>query len=440
MSEPHRRRALENIKAIRSADVWKGDRLAATLTRTDAGVEFAYTADYLARPGPAVATTLPLTDATTLTPAGAVPAFFAGLLPEGRRLSSLRRAVKTSADDDLTLLIAVGADPVGDVRVFPAGQEPHEVRPLVEVQRGWSEVSFREVLADAGVRDPIALAGVQDKASAGMISLPLHQAGRSFILKIDPPEYRHMVLNENYFLTLARRAGFPVVNAHVVFDREERPGLLVERFDRVWDERTGSVRALPVEDASQLLGLYPADKYQVSSERVAQAIAAVCAARPLALREVFRQVVFAWLTGNGDLHAKNLSVMGSASGEWRVAPAYDIPSTAPYGDRTLALSVGGRRNGLSRRSLLSFAAAIGLPERAATQTLDSVLRATAPVLDEWSASGTSPFGSQQARQTLRVLRHRRHTAVGQRSDRTTSQRPPRCVRPTSPHTWLGRPG
>ena len=32
---------------------------------------------------------------------------FAGLLPEGRRLGALRRAVKTSADDDLTLLLAV---------------------------------------------------------------------------------------------------------------------------------------------------------------------------------------------------------------------------------------------------------------------------------------------------------------------------------------------
>ena len=58
MSDRPRRPALDGIKAIRSADVWKGSRLAATLTRTDAGVAFAYTADYLAQPGPPVATTL----------------------------------------------------------------------------------------------------------------------------------------------------------------------------------------------------------------------------------------------------------------------------------------------------------------------------------------------------------------------------------------------
>ena len=43
------------------------------------------------------------------------------LLPEGRRLGALRRAVKTSADDELSLLLAVGADAIGDVQVVPSG-------------------------------------------------------------------------------------------------------------------------------------------------------------------------------------------------------------------------------------------------------------------------------------------------------------------------------
>src|SRR5438552_2279477 len=53
---------------------------------------------------PAVATTLPVTPEPLVRTGGAVPAYFAGLLPEGRRLGALRRAVKTSADDELSLL------------------------------------------------------------------------------------------------------------------------------------------------------------------------------------------------------------------------------------------------------------------------------------------------------------------------------------------------
>jgi serine/threonine protein kinase HipA of HipAB toxin-antitoxin module len=56
-------------------------------------------------------------------PVGAVPPFFAGLLPEGRRLSALRAAVKSSGDDELSLLLAVGGDTVGDIEILPEGAD-----------------------------------------------------------------------------------------------------------------------------------------------------------------------------------------------------------------------------------------------------------------------------------------------------------------------------
>ena len=92
---------LTGIVEVHAADVWKGGTLAAHLTRTPDGVVFAYADGY---DGPAVATTLPVNSDPVLRPSGAVPAYFAGLLPEGRRLGTLRRAVKTSADDELMLL------------------------------------------------------------------------------------------------------------------------------------------------------------------------------------------------------------------------------------------------------------------------------------------------------------------------------------------------
>jgi len=340
-----------------------------------------------------------------------VPAFFAGLLPEGRRLSDLQRAVKTSVDDDLTLLLAVGADPVGDVQVIPHGRSPSRVTPLVQVDKSWNEVSFRELLANAGVSDMVALAGVQDKASASMLSAPVTKANLRYILKIDPIDYPCIVRDEAYFLDLARRARFPVARAEVILDRDELPGLLVERFDRVVDRTTGRVTAVAMEDAAQVMGRYPKDKYAVTAEAAVHALAGVCAAQAVALRAIFQQIVFAWLTGNGDQHAKNLSVL-AAGDEWRISPAYDVPSTIAYGDRTLALSVGGRKDGLSRRSLIEFARTIGLNEKAATSVLDSVLRATAPVFDDWREGGQSPFLREQTDDTLRVLRHRRGAALG----------------------------
>ena len=57
-------------------------------------------------------------------PAAAAPAFFADL-PEGRRLTALRRTVGTSADDEFSMLLAVGGDTIGDVQVLPVGDTPH---------------------------------------------------------------------------------------------------------------------------------------------------------------------------------------------------------------------------------------------------------------------------------------------------------------------------
>jgi serine/threonine-protein kinase HipA len=407
-STPHHPRAdLHELTSIREAHVFKGDRLAAMLRRSPSGVEFGYLSEYLAAGGPPVATTLPLTDVPTLSPAGAVPPYFAGLLPEGRRLSSLRRAVKTSADDDLSLLLAVGTDTVGDVTVLPVGGVPAEPQPLVVADRNFDQLSFSDLLDAAGVVDRVALAGVQDKMSTRVLSLPLQYAGRRYILKLDTPDTPHIVANEDYFIRLAAAARFPVVSASVVHDAAGRPGLLVERFDRE-AKPDGGTAALAVEDGAQALGIYPADKYAVSAESVVGRLADLCAARPVALRDLYRQLAYAWLTGNGDVHAKNLSIIKHDE-EWRVSLAYDLPSTLPYRDTTMALSMLGKKTGVSRKKLLEFAAAVGLPPKVATRVLDEVLAATETALD-WPA--TSPYAPETARDVLRSLRHRRRLVAG----------------------------
>jgi serine/threonine-protein kinase HipA len=389
---------LDEVAAVRTADVYKNGRLAAHLHRAGDGTVFRYAGEYLAAGGPPVATSLPLTELPRATPAGAVPPFFAGLLPEGRRLSALRRAVKTSADDEFSLLLAVGRDVVGDVQVVREGEEPTPAEPLVTVQREWSETRFADVLSEAGVVDPVALPGVQDKVSARMIVIPVAKADARWLLKIDPLEFPHVVENEAFFLEWARRAKVPAVEATVVRDVDDRPGLLVRRFDRTPDP-------LPCEDACQVLDRWPADKYNVTAEEVAVALAGVCGAPVVALRAVFQQLCFAWLTGNGDVHAKNVSVIGEG-GEWRVAPAYDVPSTVVYGDVSMALPIGGRKRGLSRKRLLGFAASIRLPERAAVRIIDELLTRTEG-LEAALRAGALPFSGKTTADLVAELRHRR---------------------------------
>ncbi|MEV8148311.1 HipA domain-containing protein [Arthrobacter sp. NPDC080073] len=388
----------------RIADVYKQGVLAARIERHEGGTKFSYLPRYLESGGPAVATTLPLTNEAVFTPSGAVPPYFTGLLPEGRRLNSLRRAVKASADDELALLMGAGGDAVGDVQTVPHGEPPTEGGSAV-VLDSKLPLDFDALLGDSGLIDPVALAGVQDKLSAGMISLPVAQAGKRFILKLNAPEFPFVVENEFLMFRFARKLRIPVSAVQLVHDVGGRAGLLVERFDRLTGA-DGTALRLAVEDGAQVLGLYPADKYSVPFGEVCLALAAHCSAPLPALRNLAIQLAFAWLSGNGDLHAKNVSIVQSPRGEYTIAPLYDIPSTVVYGDKTLALGIGGKKSGISRKHFLAWAAKLGLTERAAEGVLGLALKASGPLIAELDA-GASPFGPAQTRDWVKELKHRR---------------------------------
>ncbi|MCS5716009.1 HipA domain-containing protein [Herbiconiux sp. CPCC 205716] len=387
---------LTDLRFVEAADVYKAGSLAASLERVPgAGIRFSYRPDFVASADATpIASTLPL-DAVEVTGGGGLPAFFAGLLPEGRRLTVLRSAVKTSLDDELTLLLAVGADVPGDVQVVPRGTAPVDAPSVVT--GGLAEQEFSAVVDEI---DRHGLPGVQDKLSAEMISSPLALEDGRFILKLDPPAYPHLVRNEAVHLSAARSLRLPVSSATVVHDRLGADGLLVRRFDRV---RVGDGwRRLPVEDATQALALPPADKYRIDAADAVAALSRLCAAPVVAVRNLYLQFVFAWLTGNGDLHGKNVAVLGGPDGRTAIAPIYDVPCTLLYGDDSLALPIAGRTTRLRRRHWAEFADAIGLPQRAARSAEAIALRAAGSV--ELSAL---PFEGSPLKGAERELRFRR---------------------------------
>jgi len=388
---------LQDLRFVRSADVYKNGLLAGQLARTgQGGVRFSYRADYLAGGHPSVAVSLPLSEAAVEAAGGALPAFFAGLLPEGHRLTVLKNATKTSFDDELTLLLAVGSDVPGDVQVVPAGEPPAEPAALADTSRP-EELDFSFL---ANTVDLHGIPGVQRKTSASMLTTPLALRGHRYLLKLDPPEHPHLVENEAAHLAGAKALKIPVAKSSVIADRNGLPGLLVERFDRV---RTadGVWHRLPLEDGTQVLGLPPASKYGVSSEQVAAALSGICKAPLVASRNLYLQFLFAWLTGNGDLHAKNVAVLGGPGG-FVMAPVYDVPCTLLYGDETLALPVSGKTKNLKARHWAEFADTLGLPQRAAAGANRTALAAAAAIrLEEL------PFGGSPLRGAQRELRFRR---------------------------------
>lgn len=391
-------------REVETVDVYQGAARVGALQRSEHGARFSYASDYLAQTptGFGVAFTMPPRPepyevfGTNLHP------YFAGLLPEGLRLKSLVRAVKTSEDDLFSLLVATGGDTIGDVAIAPPGEKPLERAPVADVRR-LSEVRFSELLQQSlrydESRVDVAIAGVQPKVSAAMISFPLRAHGKhkAHILKLAPPEYPRLIENEAFFMAMARALGLETARTKLVRDAQGEAGLLVERFDRA-RAPDGTLVRLHQEDACQLLDRYPADKYRLSLAEVARALE-VCSA-PLAERlKLLRMQAFAYLIANGDLHAKNVSVQVI---DTRVAltPCYDLLSTLPYGDRTLALAMEGRDARIKRSHFVLLGERLGIRKVAVESMLDAMCKRAVSYVGRLSEIGLEPKAQSQLARTM----------------------------------------
>lgn len=365
------------------ATVFRSGRRAGRLSRERDGVTFTYDEEFLAARGAAktdgVAYALPPRPDPYRQRGANLHPFFAGLLPEGIRLQALQRSLKIAADDLLGQLLRVGADCVGDVSVAPTGTVPRPRAPVADLRRP-EELSFSELL-EASLRygeggDSRTIPGVQDKVSGAMISLPIRSrsaAARDFaevILKLTPESFPRLVENEAFFLRLAKAAGLPVPSSRLVRDRTGSAGLVVARFDR--RIVGGRVVAVHQEDACQLAERFPADKYLMSLREVFETLD-VCSAPVVQKARLLRRVAFAWTTANGDLHARNVSVRTDPeTGRIELTPAYDLPSTLPYGDDRMALAMDGRDTNLKRDHFVAFGERVGVRAAATVAMLEDL--------------------------------------------------------------------
>ena len=407
-----------SAREVTRARVLKGVDLAGWLTRPREGdaVEFSYDADYLAGAGRPVATTLPLRSKPFRAESGAVPAFFAGLLPEGRRLDALVAAVKTSPDDEFSLLVAVAGDCIGDIRVLPAGREGDtgdtgDTGDAVSAAGGEPvqlpsppDVCFHDLFARAVTPDqPItdtAVAGVQDKLSSRMISLPVRSASREALLKLTPEGLPFLVENEAFFMQLAGQCGLEVARTEIISDRDGHNALLVERFDRL-STKAGLVR-IPQEDSVQMAGRWPAAKYRMSSREVFESVLGSTPARLAAALKLLRLFAFSYLIGNGDLHGKNVSAYAPDPDVWQLTPAYDLLSTLPYGDRRMALQMDGRDDRQRGSTFVEFAGRLGVREPATRRLLAELTDRAQPLLDGAAQIGLSDRKTTDLIHTMRA--------------------------------------
>jgi serine/threonine-protein kinase HipA len=267
--------------------------------------------------------------------------------------------------------------------------------PVIDV-----EVAKLHTLALAMV-GRTTLAGVQKKLSVRLdrgATLRVGVDGLAFILKPPADTFPGLVQNEHLSMRLASEVGIEVPPNALVPMKDGQIAYLVRRFDRL------EHRKLFQEDFCQLNRKPAKDRYLGSLEQCAETVRRFATEPGIEAQKFFRYAVFSWWIGNGDLHLKNLSLLRSEEGFWRLSPAYDLLSTVVFlPEDQLALSVGGTKKIRSTKKWLGLAKVCGLPERAARRILDDIAKALDPCEDLISRS-TLP--DDQKKEYRRVLTER----------------------------------
>lgn len=317
---------MTDYRSVEQLIVYRSGVEVGTLRRLQKGSEFRYSEAFLGSSQSPVAIHLPKTpEGIKVEGILNLPTYFAGLLPEGVMYSAIVALIGSAVDDLFAVLAATGADAIGDIDVRIPGQSSHKPElGLAEAAELIGSLLNRN--ASAAADRITAVPGAQPKLSIGGIVRSGRKAG--YIVKFNPPEYPGLIKNEFACMNLARHCGIRVPRVRI-----DQGALIVTRFDRLWDKRARLLRKLHVEDMCQVMDLFPNAKYAMEYSDLLTEMAKQGVSKP-SLLDAIRLYVYSYIIGNGDLHAKNVSLMrDEVDGQWRLSPGYDLLSTLPYADQ-----------------------------------------------------------------------------------------------------------
>ncbi len=324
---------------------------------------------------------------------------------------------------------------------------------LEELRADWS-YRFATAYGDTGR----SLGGMQPKdalaATADGWAVPWGRQATTHILKLDRERYPHETLVEHVTMRTAARLGLAAPATRLMHG-DGFGVIVVERYDRRAADAADGPERIHQEDLCQALGLPAQQKYQ----RFGGATVAGCAGvlgdadrggAGTNRRRLADMLLFRWLVGDTDGHAKNFGILLSGT-QRALAPLYDSVSFLPHRgktpERNLSFAMWAGRPGEhwrlrgtdTARSLRLLAQALGLSDIelaaraehlavglpvALQETINSL------TVDEQSTLDTLPLAGRMLRRAERcatVASELRHEIAAERSPEPLASQKGRIV-------------
>jgi serine/threonine-protein kinase HipA len=240
-----------------------------------------------------------------------------------------------------------------------------------------------------------SLGGARPKAHV------LDTNGRLAIAKFPSPQADEwdVIRWEAVALTLAGQAGItvPEHELHVI---ENRPVLVVRRFDRGASSRIGYLSAMSMLQAK--------DGEQASYLEIGQVLEERSSDAASDLRELWRRIVFTILISNTDDHLRNHGFLRLSTAGWSLSPAFDLNPNPEGGAKQLATAIDETNTQASLATALEVAGLFRLSEAQARAIVAEVSAATEHWRDIARATG---LGGQQLERLEPAFEHEQSAAA-----------------------------
>jgi serine/threonine-protein kinase HipA len=224
-----------------------------------------------------------------------------------------------------------------------------------------------------------SLGGARPKAHV------LDTEGRLAIAKFPAPKADawDVIRWEAVALTLAGDAGITVPD-HELHVIENRPVLVVRRFDRDGETRIGYLSAMSMLQAK--------DAGDASYLEIGQALEEQSPDTGADLHELWRRIVFTILISNTDDHLRNHGFLRKSTAGWSLSPAFDLNPNPEGGAKQLATAIDEHDTKASIATALEVAGQFRVSEAQARAIVAEVSAATERWRDVARATG---LGAQQ---------------------------------------------
>ena len=229
---------------------------------------------------------------------------------------------------------------------------------------------------------------------------------KSVVLKVESPEYRGMLDLEALCLDIHAESGFEVP-WHKRLDDDDLHFLAVERFDQTAD-------GLPVPMESLFSVIATGDhKFRETGDIILQELGGkldrlsrVANLAPDTNEQMYRRILMALLTGNGDLHLDNIALLGGVA-DCRLSPIYDPAPMRAWPRHNLVSAIPYNPEGYEDRGALfsGLGGSFGLSARQTRQCIYDALAATSSYTERVAALERVP--ARQRKQLVEIVRQER---------------------------------